>query len=151
MSTHIHAYTYIHTHIQIVYLNTRKHAWNDCATANVQGAVTEQGSLALLFHSTQSNHISHLQCKVFIVTSSCSTNTPPAVQQSQSTRVRRNPNPRMIKVTVQEKRRVNEEQPTPANSPSRKSRQRGAQTTPAHLHWFEDNPPNSTPTHVATF
>jgi len=37
-------------------------------------------------------------------------------------------------VTVHEKRRVNEEQPTPASSPSRKSRQRGAQTTPAHLH-----------------
>jgi len=49
----------------------------------------------------------------------------------------------MIKVTVQEKRRVNEEQPTPASSPSRKSRQRGAQTTLAYLHWCEANPPSS--------
>jgi len=32
---------------------------------------------------------------------------------------RRNPRPRMVKVTVHEKRRVNEEQPTPACSPSR--------------------------------
>jgi len=46
-------------------------------------------------------------------------------------------------VTVPEKRRVNEEQPTSASSPSRKSRQRGAQTTPAHLHWCGANPPSS--------
>jgi len=49
----------------------------------------------------------------------------------------------MIKVTVHEKRRVNEEEPTPASSPSRKSRQRGAQTTPTHLHWCGTNPPSS--------
>jgi len=149
MSAHIHTYTYIHTHIQNVYINTCKHAWNDGASANVQGAVADQGSFALLFRSTQSNHISHLQCKDLSVPTSCSTNTPPAVQQvlhrwrdstrarrnpSRSTRARRNPSPRMIKVTVQEKRRVNEEQPTPASSPSRKSRQRVAQTTPANLH-----------------
>jgi len=67
----------------------------------------------------------------------------PAVQQRRSKRARRNPSPRMIKVTVHEKRRVNEEQPTPASSPSRKSRQRGAQTTPAHLHWCGANPPSS--------
>jgi len=60
-----------------------------------------------------------------------------------SKRARRNPSPRMIKVTVHEKRRVNEEQPTPASSTSRKSRQRGAQTTPAHLHWCGANPPSS--------
>jgi len=41
------------------------------------------------------------------------------VQQSRSKRARRNPSPRMIKVTVHVKRRVNEEQPTPASSPSR--------------------------------
>jgi len=41
------------------------------------------------------------------------------VQQSRSKRARRNPSPRMIKVTVHEKRRVNEEQPTPTSSPSR--------------------------------
>jgi len=150
MSAHIHTYTYIHAHVQNVYINTRKHAWNDGAAANVQGAVEDQGSSALLFRSTQSNHILHPQCKDFIVPTSCSTNIPPAVQQSRSTRARRNPSPRMIKVTVQEKRRVNEEQPTPASSPSRKSRQRGAQTTPAHLHWCEANPPSSWQTHVAS-
>ena len=76
MSAHIHTYTYIHTHIQNVYINTRKHAWNDGAAANVQGAVADQGSFAILFCSTQSTHISHLQCKDFIVPTSCSTNTP---------------------------------------------------------------------------
>ena len=115
---YIHTYTYIHTHIQNVYINrdTRKHAWNNGAAANVQGAVADQGSCTLLFGSTQSNHISHLQCKHishlqckdFILPTSCSTNTPPAVQQSRSTRARRNPSPRLIKVTVQEKQRVNE-------------------------------------------
>jgi len=100
-------------------MNARKHAWNDGAAANVQGAVADQGSFALLFRSlyrlerwrkTKStvfhivcvaiNHIWHLHCKDFIVPMSCSTNTPPAVQQSRSTRARRNPSPRMIKVTV---------------------------------------------------
>ena len=61
MSAHIH--TYIRTHIQNVHMNTRKHAWNDGAAANVQGAVADQESFALLLRSTQSNHISHLQCK----------------------------------------------------------------------------------------
>ena len=55
-------------------MNARKHAWNDSAA---QGAVADQGSFALPFRSTQSNHISHLQCKDFIVRTSCSTNTPP--------------------------------------------------------------------------
>jgi len=41
------------------------------------------------------------------------------VQHSRRRRARRNPSLRMIKVTVHEKRRVNEEQPTPASSPSR--------------------------------
>ena len=137
MSAYIHTCTYIHTHIQHVYINTRKHAcqWNDNAAANVQGAVTDQGSFALLFRSTQSSDISHLQCKDFIVPTSCNINTPPRLQQSRSTQARRNPNPRMLKVTIHEKRMVNEEQPTPANSPSCKSRQRDAQTTTAHLHW----------------
>jgi len=146
--------TYIHTHIQNVYINTRKHAWNDSAAANVQGAVADQlpGSFARLFRSTQLNHISHLQCKDFIVPMSCSTNTPPPVQQSRSTRARRNLSlgPRMVKVTAHEKRRVNKEQPTPASSPSRKSRQRSAQTRPAHLNWCEANPPSSWFTHVAS-
>ena len=41
------------------------------------------------------------------------------MQQSRSKRARKNPSPGMIKVTVHEKRRVNEEQPTPASSLSR--------------------------------
>jgi len=126
-------------------MNARKHAWNDGAAANVQGAVADEGSFDLLFRSTQSNHISHLQCKDFMLPTSCSTNTPPAMQQSRSTRARRNPSPRMIKVTFHKKRRVNEDQPTSASSPSRKSRQRGAQTTPTHLHWCGANPPSSNP------
>ena len=86
MSAHIHTYTYIHTHIQNVHMNARKHAWNDSAAANVQGAVADQGSFALLFRSTPSAHISHLQCKDFIVPTSCSTNTPPfPIPSSQHT------------------------------------------------------------------
>ena len=61
-------------------MNARKHAWNDGAAANVQGDVADQGSFVLLFRSTQLNHISHLQCKDFIVPTSCRTNTPPAVK-----------------------------------------------------------------------
>jgi len=76
-SAHIHTHTYIHTHIKNVYMNARKHAWNDGAAANARGAVADAGSFARLFRSTQSNHISHLQCKDFIVPTSCSTNTPP--------------------------------------------------------------------------
>jgi len=77
MSAHIHTYTYIHTHIQNVHMNARKHAWNDSASANARGAVLERGSFGRLFHSTQSNLISHLQCKDFIVPTSWNTNTPP--------------------------------------------------------------------------
>jgi len=68
MSAHIQTYTYIHTHIQNVYMNARKHAWNDGAAANARGAVADAGSFAHLFCSTQSNHISHLQCKYFVDT-----------------------------------------------------------------------------------
>ena len=89
-------------------MNASKHAWNNILAANVQGTVSDQGSFTLLLCSTQSNHISHFQCKDFIVSKSCSTNTPPEVQQSRSTRVSRNPRPRMIKVTVHETQRVNE-------------------------------------------
>ena len=82
----------------------------------------------------RNNHISHLQCKDFIVPTSCSTNTPPAVQQSRSTRARGNSRPGMIKVTVHEKLRVNEEQPTPASSTSRKSKD--CQQHPSLCHRF---------------
>jgi len=38
MSAHIHTYTYIHTHIQDVYMHARNHAWNGGAAANARGA-----------------------------------------------------------------------------------------------------------------
>ena len=69
MSAHIDTYTYTHTHIQNVHMNARMHAWNDSAAAK-RGAVADAGSFAHLFRSTQSNHISHLQCKDFIVPTS---------------------------------------------------------------------------------
>jgi len=77
MSAHIHTYTYIHTHIQNVHMNARTHAWNDGAAANARGAVADEGNFARLFRLTQSNHISHLQCKDFIVPTCWNTNTPP--------------------------------------------------------------------------
>jgi len=158
-----HTYTHTHlcTHTYKMYIwNARKHAWNDGAAANVQGAVADQGSFALLFCSTQSNHISHLRCKDFIVPTSCSTNTPPsplpnipqnssklaqlhngplrscrkiggkaAAQQSCSKRARRNPSPKMIKVTVHEGTRGQlQKRPNPATDQTQ-SRQRGEQTT----------------------
>ena len=86
MSAHVHTYTCIHTHIQNVHMNARKHAWNDGAAANARGAVADAGSFERLFRSTQSNHISHLQCKDFIVPTSCNTNTPPPpIPSSQHT------------------------------------------------------------------
>ena len=86
--THMHIYTYIHvcthTHIHIyththtkLYMNARKHAWNNGAAANPRGAVADAGSFAYLFRSTQLNHILHLRYKDFIVPTSWNTNTPP--------------------------------------------------------------------------
>ena len=67
-------------------MNERTHAWNDGAAANARGAVGDAGNFARLFRWTQSNHISHLQCKDFIVPTSCSTNTPPPpIPSSQHT------------------------------------------------------------------
>ena len=70
MSAHVHTYTYVDTRIKNVHMNKRKHAWNDGAAANAQGVVVERESFARLFRSTQSNHISHLQCKDFVVPTS---------------------------------------------------------------------------------
>ena len=149
MSAHIHAYTYIHTHIQNVYMNAHKHAWNDGAAANVQGAVADQGSIARLSFDAIKPYfappIQRLHC-----THVLQHQYPSCGAAERKNGARRNLSPRMIKVTVHEKRRVNEEQPTPASSPLRKSRERGAQTTPAHLHWCGANPPSSWPTHVAS-
>jgi len=44
MSAHIHTNTYIHTHIQNIHMNARKHAWNDGVAANVRGAVADAGT-----------------------------------------------------------------------------------------------------------
>jgi len=174
---HTYTHTHICTHTYKMYIwNARKQAWNDGAAANVQGAVADQGSFVLLFRSMQSTHISHLQCKDFIVPTSCSTNTlhPPsslpnllqnssklaqfhngplrscrkiggktAVQPSCSKRARRNPSPKMIKLTVHEEARgqwkkwPNPEQPT-HNHDSAANRQH-----PAHLHWYGADPPSS--------
>ena len=66
----MHTYTYIHTHKQNVHMNACKQTWNNGAAANARGADADAGSFARLFCSTQSNHISHLQCKDFIVPTS---------------------------------------------------------------------------------
>jgi len=66
-----------------------------------------------------------------------------AVQQSCSKRARRNPSPKMIKLTVHEetrrqlKKRPNPEQRT-HNHDSAANRQH-----PAHLHWCGADPPGS--------
>ena len=130
--THIHIYT--HTHTKCIYKHTQARLERRRGSERARSRCRSM-KLCNSLSFDAINHISHLQCKDFIVPTSCSTNTPPAVQQSRSTRARGNSRPGMIKVTVHEKRRVNEEQPTPASSPSRKSRQRCANTTTTHLHW----------------
>ena len=152
MSAHIHTYTYIHTHIQNIHMDARKHAWNDGAAANVQGAVANK--LALHFSFVRRNQptfrTSNARTSLYprpavlipLHSPSPLPNIPQnssklaqlyngplrscrkiggkaAVEQSRSRQARRNPSPRMIKVSVHEKRRVNGEQPTPASSPLR--------------------------------
>jgi len=119
--THTHIHIYTHTHTKCIYKHTQARLERRRGSERARSRCRPR-KLCTSLSFDAINHISHLQCKDFIVPTSCSTNTPPAVQQSRSTQARRNPSPRMIKVTVQEKRRVNEEQPTPASSPSRKSR-----------------------------
>ena len=82
----MHKYAYTQTHIQNVHMNARMHAWNDGTAANVRGAVADAGSFARLFRSTQSNHISHLHYKDFIVPPSWNTNaSPPPIPSFQHT------------------------------------------------------------------
>jgi len=78
MSVHIHTYTNIHTHIQNVHMNCTQKRLERRRGSEHATAVADQGSFALLFRSTQLNHISHLQSKDFIVPTSCKTNTPPS-------------------------------------------------------------------------
>ena len=60
MSAHIHTYTYTHT--KCTY--ERTHACLERRRGSERaGTVADAGSFARLFRSTQSNHISHLQCK----------------------------------------------------------------------------------------
>jgi len=70
------------------------------------------------------------------------------VQQSCSMRARRNPSPRMIKVTVHEKREVNEKRPNTHNSSSHNHDSAAPRQHPAHLHWCGADPPSSWPTHI---
>ena len=109
MSAHMHTYTYMHTHIQNVHMNTCKHAWNDDAAANVQGAVADEGSFALLFRSTQSTTFRTSNARTALYPRPAA---PITLQRCSRAAVREHAGihaPRMIKVTVQEKRRVNEE------------------------------------------
>jgi len=47
--THTHINTYIHKHLHNVHMNARKHAWNNSAAANVQGAVADKEALNFSF------------------------------------------------------------------------------------------------------
>ena len=64
--THTHIHIYAHTHTKCTYETHASTPGTTTAAANVQGAVAVQGSFALLFRLTQSNHFSHIQCKDFI-------------------------------------------------------------------------------------
>jgi len=172
----MHIYTYIHvrtrTHIHIY-----AHKHTNCTYethASTPGTIAlqvtceeplqtkERAKSRCRPKKTQSNHILHLQCKDLIVTTSCSTNTPPspsplpnvpqnssklaqlhngpfrscrkiggkaAVHQSCSKQARRNPSPKMIKVTVHEETRGQwNKRPNPAKA-QKKSRQCSEQTT----------------------
>jgi len=71
-----------------------------------------------------------------------------AVQQSRSRRARRNPSPRMTKVTVHGETKGQWKNDQTLQQPITQSRKRGAQTTSTHLHWCRADPPSSWPTHV---
>jgi len=69
--TRIHIQTHTNTNTYKMYIST--HACTPGTTElqpNARGAVADAGSFARLFRSTQSNHISHLQYKDFIVPTS---------------------------------------------------------------------------------
>ena len=70
------------------------------------------------------------------------------MQHSRSKRARRNPSPRMIKVTVQ-KRKVNKK--TTLQQPTHNHDSAAPRQHPAHVHWCgaQADPPSSWPTHVA--
>ena len=73
-NAHIHTYTYMHTHIQNVHMKHTQTRLERRRRSERARCRSDQVSFTLLFHSTQSTHISHLQCKDFIVPTSCSTN-----------------------------------------------------------------------------
>ena len=150
--THTHIHIYTHTHTKCTYERTHARLERQRGSERARSRCRPRKlCTSLLFDEIkphfappmQGLHCTHVLQDQYLSSTKIGRKT--AVQQSRSTRARRNPSPRMIKVTVLEKRRVNEEQPPPASSPSRKSRQRGAQTTPAHLHWCGANPPSSWP------
>jgi len=156
--THMHIYTYIHVHIHThIHIYTHTHtkriyehtqarlerqrgserARSCCRSRKLYTSLSFDAIKPHFAPPMQGLHCTHVLQHRY-------------PSSGAAERARRNLSPRMVKVTVHEKRRVNEEQPTPASSPSSKSRQRGSQTTPAHLHWCEASPPSSWSTHVAS-
>jgi len=71
------------------------------------------------------------------------------VQQSHSRRARRNPSPRMTTVTVHGETKGQWKNDQTLQKSITQLRERGAQTTSAHLYWCGADPPSSWPTHVA--
>jgi len=146
---HTYTHTHIYTHTYKMYIQTH---------ASTPGTTGWHWTCKELLQTKEALHFSFVRRnQTTFHTSNAKPSwyprpaAPIPLHQCSSMRARRNPSPRMVKVTVHEKQRVNEEQPTPVNSLSRKSRQHGAQTTPAHLHCWETNPPSSWSTHVASF
>ena len=81
----------------------------------LQNSSRTVASAVLLFRTDQQNRVHHCEEVVNSPLRSCrKIGGKAVVQQSPSRRARRTPSPRMSKVTVNEKRMVNEEQPNPA-------------------------------------
>ena len=143
--THIHIYTHTHTKCTYKHTQTRlerrrgsERARSRCRPRKLCTSLSFDAIKPHFAPPMQGLHCTHVLQHQY--PSSGAVEPQYASTQESS--------PRMVKVTVHEERSVNEEQPTPASSPLRKSRQRGAQTTPAHLHWCEANPPISWSTHA---
>ena len=79
--THTLIHIHTHTHTKCTYERTQERLERQRCSERARSRC-RQGSFALLFRLTQSNHISHLQCKDFIVPTFCSTNTPPPPNHS---------------------------------------------------------------------
>jgi len=71
------------------------------------------------------------------------------VRQSHSKRARRNPSPRIIKVTVHEETKGQWKNNHTLQHPTHNHDSAAPRQHPAHLHWCGTDPPSSKPTHVA--